>query len=308
MKNIKYVMLMLICLLLVGCTTTVPNTPPTDGETSSTEQNTPPSSTVLPEKEYNEEADSLEGVDVTDLSLLKNAFDSVNSNYAADTYVFFNELAIERVNIIYNTYFYCKLTTLYNSNYLYQFSDDFVIDNAYLNYNNGIYTTGLKGNTLPEKLNSTIDLESLELIYSDTNVVDKFFTLDELNSNYVDTYGPFTKEFSSSYTKEYEGWTRISENKFKCDREEVLVDFMHICAPGFSNDGTYMTFRYVTVEVNPDDTNVMRLRLYASPTQIGKLLPSHKNAENTNWYLLFAEAYIYNVDQIAPSVLESLYQ
>ena len=43
MKNIKYVMLMLICLLLVGCTTTVPNTPPTDGETSSTEQNTPPS-------------------------------------------------------------------------------------------------------------------------------------------------------------------------------------------------------------------------------------------------------------------------
>ena len=69
-----------------------------------------------------------------------------------------------------------------------------------------------------------------------------------------------------------------------------------------------MTFRYVTVEINPNNTSALRLRLYASPTQIGKLISSHKNTEYTNWYLLFAEAYVYNVDQIAPSVFENLYK
>ena len=310
MKTIKYIVLMLICLVCVGCQTTVPN-PPTSGSTGvppHTEVPTTPSSTVLPDREYDEEADSVIGVDVTDLSALKTALDGVNTNYALDTYVYFNELAIDRVNIIYDTFFYCKQTTLYNPKYIYQYSDDFGVNVSYLNYNNGIYKVGLEGDELSNKLNSTIDTSSLVLVYENTNVVDKFTTLDELNSEYVDTYGPYTKEFSASYIKEYEGWTRISENKYKCDREEVLVDFMHICAPGFSNDGTYMTFRYVTVEINPNNTSVLRLRLYASPTQIGKLIPSHKNTEYTNWYLLFAEAYVYNVGQIAPSVFENLYK
>ena len=99
----------------------------------------------------------------------------------------------------------------------------------------------------------------------------------------------------------------ISENKYKCDREEVLVDFMNLCAPGFTNEGTYMTFRYVTVELNPDNQTEMRLRIYCSPTQSGKMITSHKDLENKpNWYLLFAEAYISLVDEVSINAFENL--
>jgi hypothetical protein len=70
-----------------------------------------------------------------------------------------------------------------------------------------------------------------------------------------------------------------------------------------------MTFRYVTVELNPDNETQMRLRLYCSPTQSGKMISSHKDLENKpNWYLLFAEAYISLVDQVHPSAFENLYK
>ena len=130
MKTIKYVLLMLICLVCVGCQTTVPN-PPTSGGTGvppQTETPDNPTITVLPDRDYDEEPDSIDGVDVTDLSALKSALDSVNTNYALDTYVYFNELAIDRVNIIYDTFFYCKQTTLYNPKYIYQYSDDFGVN------------------------------------------------------------------------------------------------------------------------------------------------------------------------------------
>ena len=40
----------------------------------------------------------------------------------------------------------------------------------------------------------------------------------------------------------------IFDEAFDSDREEVIKDVMNFVAPGFSNAGTYMTFRYVTVE------------------------------------------------------------
>ena len=258
---------------------------------------------------YNELPDSLEGVDINDLSALKAAFDSIGDNYLSKTKVYFNELALKRVDKIYNTNFYCNQTTIYDENYIYKYSNDFFIDSGYVNYNNSIYHASLEGVDLYSKLNSTINNDSMELLHDNKNIKDCYFTVGNMNSEYVDKYGPTTVKYTSTYTKEYLGWTRISANKYKCDREEVLLDFLSLCAPGFSNEGTYMTFRYVTVELNPDNETQMRLRLYASPTQSGKMIASHKDLENKpNWYLLFAECYISMVDQVNVNAFENLYK
>ena len=309
MKNIRILLLVLFSLMCISCTVT---TPDTNGGIDIINPDDLPG-TIIPSNPddvvYDEVPDSLEGVDVTDLSALKLAFDKIGDNYLSKTKVYFNNLAIERVNKIYNTNFYCNQTTLYNANYIYQYSSDFVINNGYVNYNGGIYTVSLEGDDERAKLDSTINLDALTLLHENTNVKAAYFTLGDVNTKYVDDHGPTTVKYTNTYSKDYLGWTRISENKYKCDREEVLVDFMHMCAPGFSNEGTYMTFRYVTVELNPDNQTEMRLRIYCSPTQSGKMITSHKDLENKpNWYLLFAEAYISLVDQINPSAFENLYK
>lgn len=56
-----------------------------------------------------------------------------------------------------------------------------------------------------------------------------------------------------------------------------------------------MTFSKVTIELNSDS---LRIRLYASTTQSGKLLNIYKDLENRpNWYMLFSEAVIFNINQ-----------
>lgn len=316
MKYMKILLLVLFCLICVSCNTTIkiPNggvdTDIPNGGIDGGISNVPevPSPVNPDDIPYEEAPDSLEGVDANDLSELKEALNKVGCNYSAKVKVYFNKLATNRVNIIYNTNFYNNQFMLFNENYIYRYSEDFVINTGYVNYNNSIYTVSLEGETLKDKLISTINKDAMELLHENSNVKDQYFALDELNSSYIDKYGPTTVKYTSSYSKDYLGWTRVSANKYKCDREEVLVDFMHLCAPGFSNEGTYMTFRYVTVELNPDNENVLRLRLYASPTQIGKLIDSHTDEEKPNWYLLFAEAYISNVDEVRPSVFENLYK
>lgn len=257
-------------------------------------------------KEYNEPQDSLEGIDDTDLSGLKTAIELLGDNFKAESYIFFNELATNRVNTIYNMHFHSKITTLYTQNYIYRYTDDLYVNSAYINKDNNIYKVKLEGDTLEERLNSTLQLEALKLLEENKSITDKYFTLSKLNSNYVDTYGPTIVDYGKNYKVEYAGWTRISENKYKCDRVEVIEDFLSICAPGFSNAGTYMTYRYVTVEINPDDTNSLRLRVYASPTQIGKLIDDNIDETKANWYLLFAESYISNIDNVSVPALETL--
>ena len=71
-------------------------------------------------------------------------------------------------------------------------------------------------------------------------------------------------------------------------------DFRELLTPGLSNAGTYMTYKYVTVKLNSDGT--LKLRLYCSTTQSGKLIPEHKEQEGKpNWYMLLAEANVYNI-------------
>ena len=317
MRKIQILLLILFSLMCISCTVTTPDVNggiddiPNNGGIDDDITNIPerPSQANPDDVPYEELPDSLEGVDAADLSALKAAFDKIGDNYLSKTKVYFNELAIDRVNKIYNTNFYCNHTILYNTNYIYRYSSDFVINKGYVNFNNNIYTVSLDGEDEKAKLSSTINKDAMELLYENQSVKECYFTVGDINSAYIDEYGPITVKYTSTYSKDYLGWTRVSANKYKCDREEVLEDFMHLCAPGFSNEGTYMTFRYVTVELNPDNETQMRLRLYASPTQSGKMISSHKDLENKpNWYLLFAESYISLVGEVHPSAFENLYK
>lgn len=318
MKKVMMLILIGLCFVCTSCNNIVPNyKEPTENETfipdigSGSEDG--PQYDVLPDVEYNEIEDSLEGLteeEILDLSGLKEAIDSIGNNFASKTKVYFNSLAVERVIYNYKKPFYCQITSLYDENYVYQYNETFEVNTGYVNKNNNIYTVALEGIDLASKLNSTIKEESLKILEENISVSQMFFTLDKLNSSYVDKYGAATLNHGTAqkpYYVDYNGWTRISHNKYKCDRPEVIEDFLKICSPGFDNGGTYMTYRYVTVEINPDNSTALRLRLYASPTQIGKLIQSHKLQENTNWYLLFAEAYIYDVGKIEPNAFENLY-
>ena len=100
---------------------------------------------------------------------------------------------------------------------------------------------------------------------------------------------------SESYFVE-KGFTRIGERKYQCTDRYVCEEFIPICAPDLINEGYYLTFSRVTIETNVSENCSLRIRLYVSSTQIGKLIESHKDKENKpNWYLLFSEAYISNV-------------
>ena len=68
-----------------------------------------------------------------------------------------------------------------------------------------------------------------------------------------------------------------------------------------------MTFTHVIIEINPSDECVLKISLYASPTQIGKLIDENVDALNPNKYLLFAEAYIYDVDNVSVPALDKLF-
>ena len=73
------------------------------------------STSVKPEitrPEYTEEVDSLEGVDASDLSALKEIFDSITNNYTIATQSYFNNAAVEIINDIYETNYIQGKTTL----------------------------------------------------------------------------------------------------------------------------------------------------------------------------------------------------
>ena len=131
--------------------------------------------------------------------------------------------------------------------------------------------------------------------------------LEELNASYIDKYGPAVIKYTSSYSKEYIGWVKSSDNVYRCDHPDVILDFINICMPTYTNGGTYLTFRYVTVEFTNDIENPMILRLYISPTQIGKVIQEHTNSLNHKTYLLIAEAYISNVGNVSVEALDNLY-
>ena len=103
------------------------------------------------------------------------------------------------------------------------------------------------------------------------------FTLNDLSVDYI-TNGEFR---------------RISQYKYESTKTEVVNDFIQVVYPGLENEGYYLTFKRVTIELNQND-EIYRVRLYVNVTQIGKLIESHKITANANWYLLFAQCYLIN--------------
>lgn len=266
---------------------------------------------LIDRSNYNEEPDSLEGLsedEIKDLSGLVNAISSIGNNYTKETQVYFNKLAVERVNAIYDTTFVQRITTLFSGRAMYAYDEAGYFEEGYVSKvgENTTYKVNLTGETIEEKLTSVISNENLLEIKNDIGIEDLLFTIHDIDQKFIDDHGPITVEYSSTFSVDYEGWTRISDNKYKCDRVEVITKFLELVSPGFTNGGSYMTFSHVTVELDVDENTPLRFRLYASSTQSGKMLEEHLDKENRpNWYLLFAEANIKNVNLTSIIPLEN---
>lgn len=67
-----------------------------------------------------------------------------------------------------------------------------------------------------------------------------------------------------------------------------------------------MTFSHVTVELDVTEEIDMRIRVYASSTQSGKMIPDHlKQEEKPNWYLLFVESLISDAGEVSIPAFEN---
>ena len=223
MKKHSYPFLICLLTLLTSCNFNLSNS-----NSNSVESNKPSEDETyyidIIRDNYDEPVDSLEGVDEKDLSALKERFDSITNNYTQETQVYFNKDAVKRVNSLYGVTFVQKSTTLFNENYTYISDDDSINDNGRLLKDNKIYDFKLKGKTLFEKVNSLVSDDDFTESES-TSLNPNTLMLNTLSSEYVDTYGPTSVKYSSSLTIDYEGWTRVSENKYVCDRKEVCTDF-----------------------------------------------------------------------------------
>ena len=258
------------------------NTNPEEPETP--EQPEEPDDPVIPEPVYDETADSVEGVDVLDLSDLYNTIDLVKENYTALIKGYFNEVTSYDYYRCYQKNYVCDKTVFYTEDLKYTLPElDVylpVCNTGYLNKDNNYYSFALKGETKEERLNYNLTNEDLVDEVEGKRYQDDLFTVSDLSETY------FTEK----------GFTRISSNKYECKDRFVCEEFIPICAPDLINEGYFLTFSRITIETNPDNENTLRIRLYVSPTQKGKLIETHKDQENKpNWYLLFSEAYISNV-------------
>ncbi len=240
---------------------------------------------VIPEPVYDEQADSVDGIDINDLSGLYSAVNLINNNYTSTIKGYFNETGGHDYYRHYQKNYVCDKTSFYTENAQYTLPDlDLylpVCNTGYLNKDNNYYSFSLKGETKEERMSYSLINEDLISEVLNKHYQDDLFMINDLNETY------FVEK----------GFARISSNKYECKDRHVCEQFIPICAPDLINEGYYLTFSRVTIETNPNSGNALRIRLYVSSTQIGKLIESHKDQENKpNWYLLFSEAYISNVD------------
>ena len=138
----------------------------------------------------------------------------------------------------------------------------------------------MNGDTIEERLSSSISLSDLELIKENAKYQDDLFGLEDLDEQYFVDHS----------------FMRVSEKKYESSDTAIFNDFISITSPYLINEGSYMTFSKVTIELNPLQDVSFRIRLFASKTQTGKLLDLYKDQTNRpNWYLLFSEALVYDV-------------
>ena len=235
-------------------------------------------------RKYDEEADSLEGIDASDMSDLYSAFTNMISNYTTKTESYFNSNGAYDYYRHYHKNYVQEKVNIYTNDiyYSYPLKVDYlgVLNNGLLNLNNNYYSYSLSGETLGERLSSSIKNDDLELIKENSNYQDDLFGLEDLDEQYFVDHS----------------FMRVSKNKYESSDSTIFNDFIAITAPYLINEGSYMTFSKVTIELNPLQDVSFRIRLFASKTQSGKLLDLYKDKTNRpNWYLLFSEALVYDV-------------
>ena len=226
---------------------------------------------------YHEGTDVVDG-DPSDITLLVDAFQNISS-YACEIRSYFNENGLYDYYRHYHQDYVCNSLHLYRPDYMYAtglWGEGFdSLNTGLFNKTDGYYSFKKEGSTFEERLdNEPIDLE---LAKADAKYQDDTFMLDDLNETYFLT----------------NGFSRINAKKYQSTSLAACEDFVNICAPTLINDGHYMTFSRVTVELDLNEELAFRIRLYASPTQIGKLIDSHLDKDDKpNWYLLFSEAIV----------------
>lgn len=161
---------------------------------------------------------------------------------------------------------------------------------------------GINAEDLSELITAANKIDGAYTIYSE-----HYFT-EESNNYYRINYGEALEDswdytfdnpdsiffnltmFDEQYISSHE-FTRISSNKYETSNSDAITDFIGVICPQYDNSGFYMTFKRVTIELN-DSTEISRIRLYCNTTQVGKLIPSHKDSTKANWYLLFMESLV----------------
>jgi hypothetical protein len=248
-------------------------------------------SSVAPERVYDEFPDSVDGIDVTDLSGLKTALNNTSLNYKKETKTYYNAEALRICNLNNGTDYVQETTTLVSENYRYTYSEDFKVNYGYINDidNNTFHKIELLGETLEDKLQYQIKDSDLETTGQTGLINDVYFGLEDITDSYID---------SLKTVDTYEGWRRVSQNKYRCDRMETFNPFMQFIAPDCPYGKGFMTFDYVTIETNVSSEIDLRFRIYAFETQTGKVVTEHTDSVNKpNWYLLFAECTISNMSE-----------
>ena len=247
-------------------------------------QNKTDSFTVNVIRTYNEPSDSTEGINTSDLSGLTSTFSGSLANYTSKTISYFNSRGAYdyyrhyRKNYVQAKNNFHTANAFYNYPYLEEYLS--VMNKGYLNKDNNYYSYSLQGDTVSDRLSYNLTNADLSLEKENARYQDDMFSLDDLNSEYF-----------AAHT-----FTRVSENKYECNELAVITDFIDICAPNLINEGAYMTFKKVSIEINVSTEVQYRIRLFASEAQTGKLIEDSLDQENKpNWYLLFSEALISDV-------------
>lgn len=239
---------------------------------------------IIPDPVYEEAADSIEGIDTSDMSGLYAGINAINDNYTSTIKGYFNEVGRYDYYRHYAKNYVCDKTSFYLENVQYTLPDldEYlsVCNTGYINRSSNYYKFSLQGSSKEERMSYVLKNEDLTDEVSGKRYQDDLFTISDLNETY------FTEK----------GFTRIGEHKYQCTDRYVCEDFVSICSPDLINEGYYLTFSRVTIETNPDSEHALRIRLYVPSTQIGKLIDSHRDETNKpNWYLLFSEALISDV-------------
>ena len=241
--------------------------------------------------EYDEPEDYEEPLD--DISELTPRFNFVEStSYTTESHTYFNTIGLrDYFRHYYMNYAQDKISyytdkayyshPIENNQYL-EYTN-----NGYVNIDNNYYKFQLKGNDIASRLNYEVTQVNLRLTAEHKKYQADMFTLADIDASYLAS----------------KGFKKANDNKYESLDKTCCDDFVNICAPTLVNNGAYMTFRKVTIELLDDVS--MRIRLYANYTQSGKLVEEHKDESKPNWYMLFSEATIYNVDNTVFSPTEN---